>query len=140
MQLSRRSLGPGEIDHELIWLAVSLGTLALAVFWFALGLPWPICIFHNLTGWPCLTCGATRAAAQFLHGNLLSAWNWNPLVFAVLCGLLVFDVYAAFVVIARAPRLRILLTSAEKIIIRFLVITALALNWIYLLGQWRNFS
>jgi hypothetical protein len=113
----------------------------MATIWFVLGLPWPICIFHDLTGWPCLTCGATRAAIQFFHGNFLSAWKWNPLVFAGLCAVFAFDVYAAFVLIARAPRLRILqVTPAEKNVVRFLIVAALALNWIYLLGHWRKFS
>jgi hypothetical protein len=113
----------------------------MAALWVGLGLPWPICIFHDLTGWPCLTCGATRAAIQFFHGNFLSAWKWNPLVFAGLSAVAVFDVYAAFVLVTGSPRLRIAeLTSAEKSLVRVLVIAALLLNWCYLFAHWRNFS
>jgi len=50
MQLCSRRLAPDEIDHELIWLSVSLGSVAVAATWFALGLPWPRCLFHDLTG------------------------------------------------------------------------------------------
>src|SRR5207247_9995538 len=87
LQLGSRRLAPGEIDRELIWLSVSLGSVVVAAICFALGLPWPRCLFHDLTGRPCVTCGMTRSAIQFFHGHFLAALQWNPLVFAALCGL-----------------------------------------------------
>src|SRR6266699_3615447 len=95
MQIScRHRLAPHEIDHELLWLSISLGSLGVAVLWFALGLPWPRCVFHELTGLPCVTCGMTRSAIQFFHGHFVAALRWNPLVFAFLCGVTAFDLYA----------------------------------------------
>lgn len=141
MQVScRHRLAPHEIDHELLWLSVSLGSLGVAVFWFALGLPWPRCVFHELTGLPCVTCGMTRSAIQFFHGNFLAALRWNPLIFAFLCGVTVFDLYAFTVIAIRAPRLRITFqTEAGKNSARIIVIAALALNWVYLLSHWQEF-
>jgi Protein of unknown function (DUF2752) len=138
MQVLRRRLAPGETDHELIWLSVSVASIGLAATWFALGLPWPRCLFYDFTGRPCMTCGMTRSAIQFFHGHLLAAFQWNPLVFAALCGLSIFNVYALIVLLTRAPRLRIALwTRAEKKYAQIIVITALALNWTYLLLHWR---
>ena len=54
MRLRVRRLAPGEIDHELIWLSVSLASLGLAAAWLAIGLPWPRCMFHEITGFPCV--------------------------------------------------------------------------------------
>ena len=139
MQLRLRQLDPGETDHELIWLTVSLASIALAVTWFVLGLPWPHCLFHDLTGRPCVTCGMTRSAIQFFHGRFLPAFQWNPLVFTTLCGLSVFNAYALIVLVTRAPRLRIAFGQREKKFARGIVISALALNWIYLLLHWHNF-
>src|SRR6266404_1158630 len=141
MQIScRHRLAPYEIDHELLWLSVSLGSLGVAVLWFALGLPWPRCVFHELTGLPCITCAMTRSAIQFFHGNFLAALRWNPLIFAFLCGVTVFDLYAFIVIAIRAPRLRITFqTKAGKNSARMIVIAALALNWVYLLSHWRKF-
>src|SRR5438034_8776896 len=140
MQLCRHRLEPGEIDHELIWLAVSVGSLALATVWFAVGLPWPWCVFHDLTVLPCVTCGMTRCAIQFFHGHFLAAWKWNPLVFAALCSLSIFNTYAVAVVVAHAPRLRISFsTSGKKKSARTIVIAMLALNWFYLLAHWRAY-
>jgi Protein of unknown function (DUF2752) len=140
MQLCRRRLNLGETDHELIWLAVSLGSLALATVWFSLGLPWPRCAFHTITGLPCATCGMTRCGIQFFHGHFLTALKWNPLVFTALCGLTAFDLYAFATLATRGPRLRICFyTETTKTFLRIGVISALVLNWIYLLMHWRNF-
>ena len=138
MRAGWRQLGPGETDHELLWLTVSLGGLAAAAAWFALHLPWPRCLFLAITGHPCLTCGSTRAAFQFFQGNLFSAWRWNPLAFVFLCSVTVFDVYAFAVLAARRPRLRFTLMQSEKIAARILIVALLALNWIYLLSHWQK--
>jgi hypothetical protein len=136
MQLQRRRLRPGELDHELIWLSVSLGSLAFAAVWFELRLPWPHCVFLAITGHPCLTCGMTRATMGFLHGDFIGALHWNPLIFVALCGLSIFDTYAFAVLITRAPRLRLIqFSSAEKFFFRALVIVLLLANWIYLLSR-----
>ncbi|HEY7000279.1 MAG TPA: DUF2752 domain-containing protein [Candidatus Udaeobacter sp.] len=139
MRLCVRRLAPGEIDHELTWLSVSLVSLGLAAVWLTVGLPWPRCAFHEITGLPCVTCGMTRCGMQFFHGHFLAALKWNPLVFAVLCGVIAFDLYALAVVAMRAPRLRVAVGHAQKKYLRGIVLSALVLNWIYLLSHWRNF-
>ena len=136
MRLTVRHRIKTDLDHELIWLSVSLGGLALAASWFALRLPWPHCIFLSITGLPCLTCGATRSAIAFFHLDFWSAWKWNPLVFLFLSGLSIFDAYAFAVLIVQAPRLRIVrFTPPEKIFVRFVAIILLLSNWIYLLSR-----
>ena len=136
MRLTLRYRAPTEIDHELIWLSLSLGSLALAAGWFALRLPWPHCIFLSVTGHPCATCGATRSAVAFFHADFWSAWKWNPLVFLFLSGLSIFDAYAFAVLVIRAPRVRIgQFTPPEKMFIRFAAVILLLSNWIYLLSR-----
>src|SRR5437773_4515857 len=140
MQVLRQPLAFGETDHELIWLSVSVASLGLAATWLSLGLPWPQCAFHTITGHPCATCGMTRSAIQFFHGHFFAALRWNPLVFAALCGLSIFNLYGFVVLVTRVPRLRLAnFTRREKSIARYLAVALLALNWIYLLAHWRNF-
>ena len=134
MQIVRRPLTPDETNHELLWLSVSSGGLALAASWFALNLPWPICLFHALTGRPCLTCGATRSAVAFFHAHFLTAFQWNPLAFVFCSSLSIFNLYALAVIITRAPRVRITqLTASERKFIRNSIIALFAFNWVYLL-------
>jgi hypothetical protein len=140
MQIVVRRLEPGEVDHEVIWLSVSVLSLGLAAGWLALGLPWPRCVFHDLTGLPCVTCGMTRCAIRFFHGNFLAALRWNPLVFTALCGVMAFDLYAFAIFASHGPRLRICFcTQRAKTLVRVSVISALVLNWMYLLLHWRQF-
>ena len=138
LQWRRRSAsGP---DHELIWLAVSVAVLAGSVAWLALSLPWPRCPFFAVTGLPCVTCGATRSAIAFLHGDFLAALRWNPLAFVAFVGLIAFDLYATIVLVGRTARLRVVdWTLAEKKVMRIAAISLLALNWIYLLAHHDRF-
>ncbi len=50
---------------------------------------YPPCVFSKLTGWSCPGCGGLRAAHHLLHGNVLDALRFNPLV------VLVFPVFGA---------------------------------------------
>ena len=141
MQVCRRRALPGELDHELLWLSISLAGLAASALWLGVGLPWPHCLFLALTGHPCVTCGATRATMQFLHGHFATALRWNPLVFVALWAVIFFDAYAAVVLMMRWPRVRVVgLTNTEKNLVRACVLAALASNWIYLLATWRAHS
>src|SRR5438094_10276618 len=103
MQIVRRPLAPGETNHELLWLSVSSGGLALAAIWLALKLPWPHCLFHALTSHPCLTCGATRSAVAFFHARFFTALESNPLEFLFYCGLSIFNLYARAVTVILQP-------------------------------------
>lgn len=135
MQPCRRQIGPHEIDHELVWLLVSLGTFLGLALWFTARLPTPQCAFHSLTGLPCVSCGATRSAIQFLHGHFAASLLFNPLAFLAYSSVVVFDLYAIVVLITRAPRFRVgNFSPSEKLFARSIVIILLAGNWLYLLA------
>jgi hypothetical protein len=122
------------MDHELVWFLVSLGGFLGLMVWFAARLPTPGCPFRSLTGLPCLTCGATRSAYQFLHGHFAASFLFNPLAFVTYCGLIIFDIYAFVVLITGSPRFRLVKFShAEKLLLRWAAVLLLASNWIYLL-------
>ena len=136
MRVVRRPLSPGEFDHELVWLVVTLGTFAAGAVWLKLGFPLPHCPFLAMTGYPCLTCGATRCAIAFAHGDFPHALTWNPLATIALLAVLLFDLYAVIVLVARGPRLRIVeWTRREQRFARILVIGFLLLNWAWLLAH-----
>jgi hypothetical protein len=140
MRVIARPLAPGEIDYELVVLAGSVVGFILAACWFALHLPWPICVFHSITGHPCLTCGATRSAIACVHADFLTALKWNPLVFTIYCGIAVFDAYAVAVLTTRSRRLRPCLSNGEKRLVRGMAITLLLVNWAYLLNHSSMFN
>jgi hypothetical protein len=62
-------------------LAPALALFALAALIVA-GLPWH-CPVLALTGFPCPTCGMTRATRLALHGDFAAATRMHPLWFVV---------------------------------------------------------
>ncbi len=63
----------------VLTLAAAAG---LVLFWFD---PrqyhfYPTCFFHQTTGLLCPGCGALRAGHQLLHGHLVAAFRFNPLL------------------------------------------------------------
>ncbi len=124
----------GELDHELIWLSVTVIGAAFSALWLALRLPWPVCTFRELTGHPCATCGATRAGLAFLHGHPGAAWHFNPLMSVLFGAIALFDLYALTVLVSGAPRMRVSQPSraARKWILGAAGVVVL-LNWLYLL-------
>jgi hypothetical protein len=136
MRLVWRRIPPTEFNHELVWLAVSVAAVVGGAIWLRLGFLTLRCPFLAVTGYPCLTCGATRCAIAFLHGNFSLAWHWNPLALVALCGVAAFDLYAAIVLITRRPRLRLVdWTRPEKNAVRIAFVALIAVNWIYLLAH-----
>ncbi|MCX6895067.1 MAG: DUF2752 domain-containing protein [Verrucomicrobia bacterium] len=78
------------------WLPVAIVAGALAVLFFFNPSEhgfFPPCLFHELTGWNCPGCGATRAAHALLHGRLAEAWRDNALLVAALPRLAGFAVF-----------------------------------------------
>jgi hypothetical protein len=140
MVIERRPLAGREVDHERLWLSVSLAGAALAILWVAAGheeLPRLICPFRHLTGIPCVACGGTRAILALTRGDVQAAFVWNPLVAAFAIAALVFLFYAAVVTALRAPRLRVRLAERDRSLFRAAAWTAIASNWVFLILQGR---
>lgn len=49
-----------------------------------------VCLFKRVSGYPCATCGGTRAAVRLLHFDVTQAFALNPLVTTLLLGLPVY--------------------------------------------------
>ena len=41
---------------------------------------YPLCVFHRMTGLQCPGCGGLRATHHLLHGDIVTAFRFNPLV------------------------------------------------------------
>lgn len=64
----------------LILLAAGSGIWALYHLWFRRFLPRVPCFFSEILGIYCPGCGGTRAVEALLHGRLLQALWYHPLV------------------------------------------------------------
>jgi hypothetical protein len=92
-------------------VAVLLGVaalLALAIIPTGILEKGPVlCVWRNLFGIHCPTCGMTRAFSSLLHGKLVSAFEYNKLV------VVVFPIYCA-ILCREAARWRKGFTSRNK--------------------------
>jgi len=125
---------PRSLDHEALWFGVSLAATAVCAGWILGGLPFPGCLFHAVSGWPCPGCGSTRAVLALARGDLgLAVW-WNPLTVAALLGALLFNLYAGAVLLLKLPRLRFTVhSSGVATALRVLVAALILANWLYLI-------
>ena len=68
----------------LIWSSIAVGAAYLFIFEPGKSGFFPACPFRALTGFTCPGCGSTRGLHRLLHGDLLAAFEFNPLMVVAL--------------------------------------------------------
>jgi len=64
----------------LIWFSITIGATYLFIFEPCKTGFFPACPFRTLTGFTCPGCGSTRGLHRLLHGDIVSAFEFNPLM------------------------------------------------------------
>ena len=138
MRFHWRRLKPGEIDHELIWGSIGVCVLVGIPVWTLLfGSPPLRCHFHALTGFPCLTCGSTRALLALSHFHAFDAWRLNPLCALLWMAWALYVPYGLVTSLGRLPRLRVILSARDWFVARFAVPALAIANWAWLIWDKR---
>lgn len=122
----------GIVDRRLslTWGALALTAVLLAPLATDLAPLLPGCLFRELTGLPCPTCGATRAALALTRLDLAGAIAFNPLA---TLGALVFILGGAAAAggsLAGRPLREPPLAGPA---LRWAAVVALAANWAWIL-------
>ena len=116
------------------WAVVIVGLWVLTA-WAAVwlnritGAGHTLCPFKRLTALPCPTCGAARGAAAILHGDLVTPWIYNPLLFGLLSvagGLLL-------VRLLTGTAIRLHASHRERSVAWGLFFIVILANWVYLI-------
>ena len=89
------------------------GGLVLSALYATTGVGLP-CPFRALTGWDCPLCGGTRRGDALLHGDIRTAFEFNPLA---LVGMLIMGVLGVLwtAEAAGGPAVRIPRSLAERL-------------------------
>ena len=95
------------------------------------------CPLKTWTGVPCMTCGGTRALDALLHARAGDAFRLQPLLTLLAMGAGLWIIYALAGAGMRIPRLRVLLSSREKMLLVAVSALLLVANWIYLIADGR---
>jgi hypothetical protein len=96
MHRAERQLG-------LLWGGAALALIAASPFAARLAAAMPLCLFKSLTGIPCLSCGAGRAALALARLDLAEALAWNPLAALAWMALVVGGLAAGVTALANRP-------------------------------------
>src|SRR5882757_3156742 len=64
----------------LIWLSLAAGAAYIFIFEPGKTGFFPACPFRTLTGFTCPGCGSTRGLHRLLHGDVISAFEFNPIM------------------------------------------------------------
>jgi uncharacterized protein DUF2752 len=64
----------------LIWSTLAVASVYLYVFEPGKSGFFPVCPFRALTGFTCPGCGSTRGLHRLLHGDVVAAFQFNPLL------------------------------------------------------------
>jgi hypothetical protein len=127
-------VGAFPVGALLLGLAIAAGSSVVL-----LGLdhlPITVCYFKAVTGLPCLSCGGTRAVADLARLDAAAAVAMNPL--AALAGLALIPWGLGDLVLwLRGRALRLEVAPALRPTLRWVVIGAVALNWVYLIAAGR---
>jgi hypothetical protein len=68
----------------LIWLTIAIGSTYLFIFEPGKSGFFLVCPFYAITGLACPGCGTTRGLHHLLHGDVVTAFRFNPLMMLML--------------------------------------------------------
>ena len=67
------------LAHHLPWVLIAGGVLLAAAILPLARIPYTVCTFLRLTGYPCPSCGLTRGFVAMAHGQWLAVLHACPL-------------------------------------------------------------
>ena len=123
--------GKHPLSIHVVWLPIIVGLVI-----FSQLLPTGTCVFHSVTGVPCLSCGVTRAVSSLLSGDIVGMLYFNPLIVLFSVGLVFFSLFKLSEFIF-SFRLIMRVSRKSALILRIFAVTMIAANWAFLIATGR---
>jgi hypothetical protein len=131
MQIKIESISPKSPIH-MIWGIFALGLLITGRLIEGFVGKLPPCVFKKVTGIPCLTCGATRSVVALSNFDIIKSFKFNPLMLLAVLVTLGFSFFV-FLGWLSKRRVAVIMSSREKVILRYSIIILIISNWAYLI-------
>jgi len=94
-----------------------------------------VCLFKQVTGIPCPSCGSTRSVLSLLRGDFAGALFWNPFGILIMLILIISPAWMIYDIVLRKESLYIFYNRSEQFFKRKWIaipaITLVLLNWIW---------
>jgi hypothetical protein len=123
---------PGKLPLGAIFGTIGVASAGAIALLRLDHLPFTVCLFKAMTGWPCPACGSTRAVGHLAHADVAGAFAMNPLATAAAVVVAAWAVADA-VLLARGRALDLEVETRVGNLMRVGFVVAVALNWAYLL-------
>lgn len=104
---------PFKPDSLHLWGLFGIAAFAAARFVPFDRLNISLCAFHQLTGWPCPSCGMTTCFVHLAHGEILAGLVVSPLGTLVFAGTAGAIFYVVWTWLLRRPVYKFRLTGRE---------------------------
>ncbi|MBX3405614.1 MAG: DUF2752 domain-containing protein [Phycisphaeraceae bacterium] len=133
-RLAARGVSSLVILAALVWGTLVVAALAISRI---TGNEVYTCSFRRVTGYPCATCGGTRAAERLFRGDLFGAIAFNPLATAVVIGTPLLLLW--WIAVPHPPPLPPPTTPRKRRLPMWaavlMLIVIVAANWAYVLSR-----
>lgn len=130
IRMQKRALS--DLVSGLIVVAIGIFVFCLCRFGQPILALAPPCLFRLWTGIPCPSCGATRTGIALSHLRVADAFVENPLFFALFIAFILWGMNTMLAVVVE-KNLQLVLTVREKKLVQRLLISAIIINWAYLI-------
>ncbi len=127
---------PGATPVGALLAACALVAVAMVALLHLDRLPFSVCVFRAVTGFPCMTCGTTRALARLARLDLAGALAMNPLATLGTLALLPWAA-ADLLLLSRGRALSLELSPAAARAVRIGAVAAVLANWAWLVAAGR---
>jgi hypothetical protein len=128
-------MSPVQKTYGLISLLL-LGGYAYLLYEFTTGRHHPgqtVCLFKNITGVACPSCGTTRGLVALLNGDWLAATFTNPLVWPLAAGLVVLPLWLLWDALSQRTSFYQFYLRTEQLVRRkpvaLLLVLLITCNW-----------
>jgi predicted RNA-binding Zn-ribbon protein involved in translation (DUF1610 family) len=124
------SAAPGKSSTAATLFFCCLALAGFAVLCHVAGVT--VCPLKRLTGFPCPTCGTTRACMAMLCGDVRGAFRIQPFAVSFCFGVL--PVWGVAVLVVGGSRVRAFLRAVfSRCSVRLLFLALLIADWIYVI-------
>ena len=123
---------PAVSSIHIIWGPMALLFIFAAGFFKDLIDLLPPCIFHRLTGIPCLTCGGTRSLVALSQFDIASSFMLNPMLFLSVAGVMTLSSVSFYGLVTKGS-IVLRLSDGHKKALRIGTIGLFMANWVYLI-------
>jgi len=118
--------GKHPLSIHIVWLVILLSILGIYRY-----LPPSTCIFHRVTGYPCLSCGISRAVEALFARDFIGMLYYNPLAVLFCAGLFFFSLLKLIEFIFGFT---LKLSASKKVLffVRMSLLISVVANWLFL--------